>query len=466
VDVNVALPVTRMIVPRRRDNGHRDRLWAFCRQHWRDNLDGLGDWQLAEGHHDDGPFNRSAAINRAAELGATREWDVAIILDADVILDPTQVFDGVRLAAETGCMVLPFRKRLSLTEAGTREIVDHPAVGYPWGQWVEEEQDWNVSTAVIVTRELFDQVGGFDERFVGWGGEDEAFHAACLALAGVSRVDGPAWHLWHPRSPWRDHGTVDYAQVLGLADRYVTTADPKADRRRPDRMTCSDPEPMRRLLAEPRTPEQVVLVAVTNGRRVRELNETLESADWNLHGAIGRRVLVCDGCHVEREGWDTVTVRGGNYPRAMEAARRVAVGSGQPWVFWLEDDFTFNYPVNLWDLQDVMDRNPHLAQLSLMRQPWWPNEIEAGSVIASLPPELFVQRAGFVEQGAYWTMNPMLTRRTLLAGHAWPQGADSEARFGHRILNADKDARFGILGRLDDQPRVNHIGVERAGRGY
>jgi hypothetical protein len=70
---------TVFLVPRRNDNGPRDKLWAYCRARWETYFP---DIPIFEGHHDDGPFNRSAAVNRAAKLAG--EWDLGIVIDSDV----------------------------------------------------------------------------------------------------------------------------------------------------------------------------------------------------------------------------------------------------------------------------------------------------------------------------------------------------------------------------------------------
>lgn len=437
----------RIIVPRLADRGERDRLWAYCRRHWQTELPAL---EIFEGHHEgDGPFNRSAAINRAAE----GDWDFAVILDSDTILDAEQVIAGIEDAEETGCLVLPYKLRNMLSKAGTRRILG----GYrgSWESMIANRESNRVSCCVIVPRALWDAVGGFDERFEGWGGEDEAFHLACAALGGVRRLDGANWHLHHAASPHNNTGSPLHRQALRLTQRYEAAARSEFE--------------MRRLLAEPRTPDQVAVVALTNGKR-DTLARTIASAEGSLSGPIGRRLICVDGSRREVEGvedahpgWDVEQVRGASYPRAVAGAIEKAIGCGQPWIFWLEDDFTFEGPVDLGEMQEIAEREG-LAQLALMRQPWYEHEIEAGGVIAA-DPDAFAQRDGFVQHSAYWTMNPMLTRRSLLAEHRWPQGGGSEQRFG-RVVFADPRVRAGILGAIEDAPRVEHIGLEQAGRGY
>jgi hypothetical protein len=435
----------RIVVPRLADGGHRDRLWEYCRDYWGEQLP---DAELVEGHHEgEGPFNRSAAINRATE----GEWDVAIILDSDTILDAGQVLAGIELAEQTGSLVLPYEKRNMLSRAGTYKILG----GYvgSWERMVSSRERDRVSCCVIVPRALWDVVGGFDERFEGWGGEDEAFYAACKALGGVERMPGANWHLYHAASPHHRHDTPLYRQALRLTQRYLE----------------ADEGGMRRLLAESRDPDQIAVVVLTTGRR-DTLSRAIASAEERLQGPIGRWLICVDGSPADvREvaeahpDWDVEAIRGGNYSKATASAIEKAIGCGQAYIAWLEDDFTFNGSVDFAEMRAIIERED-LAQLSLMRQPWYGPEVEAGGVIAA-DPDAFTQRDGYVEHAAYWTMNPMLTRRSLLAEHRWPQGASSERRFGRAVF-ADPRVRAGIVGSIEDLPRVEHIGAVQAGTGY
>ena len=168
-----------ILVPRRADNGHRDRLWEFCRDRWETCFP---EWPIIEGHHDDGPFNRSAAINTAAaEAGI---WDVAVIIDSDVICNPEAVRSAVELACLSDLLTVAHDERVMLNQRGTTRVLD----GY-LGSWREKsmvERVWNdsVSCCIAVSRTLWDAAGPFDERFVGWGREDTAFRISCEVETG------------------------------------------------------------------------------------------------------------------------------------------------------------------------------------------------------------------------------------------------------------------------------------------
>lgn len=179
-----------ILVPRRADHGWRDELWAWLRY---DLEQTYPDWPIHEGHHDGpGLFCRAAAVNQAAREAG--DWDVAVISDADIVAPGTEA--AVEAAGDTGSMALPHTEYCTLTEQGTREILagrDHPR---------RELVDWSGDglgvAQCVVRRDLWERVGGLDERFVGHSWQDVAFHYACRGIAGQVRIEGPLWHLWHP----------------------------------------------------------------------------------------------------------------------------------------------------------------------------------------------------------------------------------------------------------------------------
>lgn len=176
-----------VLVPRRADHAHRDRVWSYV---WTQ-LQEFG-WPVYEGHHTGGLFCRSAAINRAAEMAG--DWDAAVISDADVLAPGWDA--AVKMAMETGAVTMPHTDYRYLSEDGTRSIL--AGEGEPCDELVEWSEPNLCIAQCVVTRELWERVGGFDERFVGHSFQDVAFYYACRALAGEARIEGPLWHLWHP----------------------------------------------------------------------------------------------------------------------------------------------------------------------------------------------------------------------------------------------------------------------------
>ena len=91
---------TVLLVPRRDDRGQRDALWRWCKARWERYF---GDIPIYEGYHDEGPFNRSAAVNTAARMAdADGRWDLGIVIDSDVFLKVSSVRAAIDTAARTG----------------------------------------------------------------------------------------------------------------------------------------------------------------------------------------------------------------------------------------------------------------------------------------------------------------------------------------------------------------------------
>lgn len=63
-------------------------------------------------------------------------------------------------------------------------------------------QGWKGGTLAI-RRECYHRIGGFDESFVGWTGEDREFYDRCLTLNGWRHGYLPFVHLWHEPQPAR-----------------------------------------------------------------------------------------------------------------------------------------------------------------------------------------------------------------------------------------------------------------------
>ena len=65
-------------------------------------------------------------------------------------------------------------------------------------------QNWQGGT-VAIRKKAFFSIGGFDERFVGWGGEDNEFFDRCRLLNAYRFGYLPFIHLWHPPQNTKTH---------------------------------------------------------------------------------------------------------------------------------------------------------------------------------------------------------------------------------------------------------------------
>jgi len=193
-----------VLVPRRDDNGHRDELWRYVKTRiWPD----YKDFRVVEGYHVVGPFNRSEAINTAAHIAGN--WDVAVVADGDAWVPEEQLKAAVKKSRETGCVVSAFTELWCLNEATTKQLLKNPKRPAKVPRPTQVKRDHR-SICIVVPRVVFEAVGGFDEGYRSWGGEDDAFwHAATLASGEPLRVSGAAYHLWHPPASTREERAED-----------------------------------------------------------------------------------------------------------------------------------------------------------------------------------------------------------------------------------------------------------------
>lgn len=139
-----------------------------------------------------------------------------------------------------------------------------------------------------------------------------------------------------------------------------------------------------------------------------------------------------------------------------------------PLIFSTEDDFVFTRDVDLVSMAEVLTLNPYLTQMALRRQPWNDAERAAGGIVEQHPDD-YTDRGDdmddWLEHRRFFTTNPSLVRRDLILDHDWPDGPESEGRFGIGLF-ADPAMRSAFWGARDSGEWVEHIGIQRVGTGY
>ncbi|QIJ66057.1 galactosyltransferase-related protein [Streptomyces sp. JB150] len=153
--------------------------------------------------HKDGLFNKAWAVN-VGVMSAPGDPRYTCVLDADILVDRHFVArNTARLRDGAHGSHLPFRWSLSLDEPSTLRAlalrVGAGAAEVPGsvlrGLLLREPP----GGCVWLRTGLFHTVGGFDERFEGWGGEDDDVVARLSAAAPLVRFDDDLLHLNHPR---------------------------------------------------------------------------------------------------------------------------------------------------------------------------------------------------------------------------------------------------------------------------
>lgn len=228
----------------------------------------------------------------------------------------------------------------------------------------------------------------------------------------------------------------------------------------------------------------ICLLVITDGRKDC-IRQAIPSALAMLEGPITRRVLYDDSGDLEHRQWladqfptfELVWHPDGRqgFGGAIRAAWTHLARGGERYIWHAEDDFTYNRPVPLNGLVQVLQAFPHVVQVALRRQPWNDHERLAGGIVEQHPDayeEHWLGKYAWLEHRQCFTSNPCLYRRTLAVANEWPEGRDSEGHFTHHLLRhgspevSGEAVRFAYWGDRDSGEAVTHIGHERVGVGY
>jgi N-terminal domain of galactosyltransferase len=186
-----------ILFPFKSDSGYRDTIFNWVRKYYGYYFPHI---EQCIGKSRSKDFSRAQAINDAAR-SATGE--IFIIHDGDIICSPKSIKDSLQLVRKKH-WVIPYSKVFDLTKKSTELIITNHPVWPKKGNYHYTERlngkFLTVGGVNVISRDSFNKVKGFDERFIGWGGEDDAFAFTADRICGVhSRLDTELLHLWHPR---------------------------------------------------------------------------------------------------------------------------------------------------------------------------------------------------------------------------------------------------------------------------
>ncbi len=145
------------------------------------------------------PFNKAWALNVAARMA---RGEFLAVHDADYIVpraylqrcaEALRHFDGVR----------PCRFICYLDRATSERICESFSLNRAF---TVEKVVANNPTPVVLRRDAYWRIGGHDESFQGWGGEDDEFLARLRTLSMCEGGFLPLIHLWHSSAPKKASG--------------------------------------------------------------------------------------------------------------------------------------------------------------------------------------------------------------------------------------------------------------------
>lgn len=206
-------------------NEERARLCAFVINRWRTLFPNF-QLSVSDDPVVDSVWNRSRARNNSIN---NSDSDYIVIADADTICPSeaiTDALDYIEGRKPFGAWVLPYHDSgyYNLTKEYTERILGlDPKSELPSeNELIYEHKIESWAGILVMSRKAWDTVGGYDESFIGWGYEDNAFRLALDTLwTRHTRLDYPILHLWHSAPEDTRFGQPNISHNQRLYQKYV-----------------------------------------------------------------------------------------------------------------------------------------------------------------------------------------------------------------------------------------------------
>ena len=167
-----------------RSQPHRVYAHSLVVERYRDVLPGAAIVDVDTAHE---PFCLAGCRNEIVRRAEAGGYDIAVIGDADTLVEPGPLLAAIQGAANDTRVHLPYDQYRSLREDGTRQHL----AGTPLDQCNHLVVDGACSGVYVTTPATWWAHGGQDESFLGWGFEDAAWRAAHRTLLGCDPVRHP-----------------------------------------------------------------------------------------------------------------------------------------------------------------------------------------------------------------------------------------------------------------------------------
>jgi hypothetical protein len=142
-------------------------------------------------------WQKCRAFNQGVKMARS---DIVVCHDGDIIVPERYGHEILNLLKTSGYDVaFPQRFLFHISQSETENLMNTGTLQRNHTP-TRVQQNWKGGTLAI-RREAYFQIGGFDERFTGWSGEDIEFYDRCLVLNGYRFGYIPFIHLCHPEQP-------------------------------------------------------------------------------------------------------------------------------------------------------------------------------------------------------------------------------------------------------------------------
>jgi GT2 family glycosyltransferase len=125
--------------------------------------------------------------------------DVLVFADNDILLNPESLNEAIENVIKNKGSASPYNVVYDLKEDDFKTVINFPLEFKCLNR--VSRCGFYAGGVVILHREAFEKLGGWDERFIGWGGEDDQFYTKIkkLEIPVFVNKSSIAYHLHHTR---------------------------------------------------------------------------------------------------------------------------------------------------------------------------------------------------------------------------------------------------------------------------
>lgn len=142
-------------------------------------------------------FWKSKLLNRGV---SESDKEAFCVVDSDAIISNDAIDYLIQLNCDFN-MLFPYNKIKMLNEGETRLWIKYRTTPNSIDITQQKFSICYTGFFMVMTRVNYDLVGGFDEAYIGWGGEDDAMVIKTSRLASICEMpfDSLIMHMYHPR---------------------------------------------------------------------------------------------------------------------------------------------------------------------------------------------------------------------------------------------------------------------------
>jgi hypothetical protein len=145
-------------------------------------------------------YNRSAAFNHGVKKATGK---VMLLHDNDMLV-PADYCSGIYRIISSGYEAVNTKRFVFYLNRLHTEKIMESFERIPDDSPEYIVQNLEAGGSMAITREAYVRIGGMDEEFIGWGGEDIEFWRRCSVLNRWIWGYQPIIHLWHKSQPLKD----------------------------------------------------------------------------------------------------------------------------------------------------------------------------------------------------------------------------------------------------------------------